>query len=394
MKLNKVLLFCLAVSSPTLVFGLGIRLPDQDAFATARGEAFVATADNPSAIYYNPAGITQLPGQNLRAGFYGVYLNSHYSAPGNSINTKDSVQAVPQIYYTIGLTNLPLTFGLGVYAPYGLSLEWPNNAPFSPLGRKGSLTYLTINPVVAWQVFSNFSIAAGPTINYGNLDLSQPTPLVGPGTEFRFKGDNWSPGFNAGMLWQPCSKIFLGANYRSESRMNFQGDASLTGFPSTSTTANFPFPQNVVGGISYRPTPDWNVEFDADWTDWHAFKTVTLANTPLASQTLVFNWQSSFFYEFGVTRYFDKGWHDSGGYIFSENSVPNATFNPIVPDSDRHIWSLGIGRRYKKFSWDATYQFAWGPSRTVSNATFPALLANGNYEYTSHALSLSAGYRF
>ena len=41
----------------------GFRLPDQDAFATARGEAFVATADNPSAIYYNPAGITQIRGQ-------------------------------------------------------------------------------------------------------------------------------------------------------------------------------------------------------------------------------------------------------------------------------------------------------------------------------------------
>src|SRR6267154_1848014 len=60
----------------------GFGLPDQDAFATARGEAFVATADNPSAIYYNPAGITQLRGNNFRAGVYGVYLNSHYTAPG------------------------------------------------------------------------------------------------------------------------------------------------------------------------------------------------------------------------------------------------------------------------------------------------------------------------
>src|SRR5882724_10899744 len=299
MKINKVLLFCLAVSSPTLVFGLGIRLPDQDAFATGRGEAFVATADNPSAIYYNPAGISQLPGQNIRAGFYGVYLNSHYSASGASINTKDSVQAIPQIYYTIGLTNVPLTFGLGVYAPYGLSLEWPNDAPLSQVGKKGSLIYLSINPVVSWQVFSNFSIAAGPTINYGNLDISQDPG--GPSTEFRFKGDGWSPGFTAGMLWQPCSKIFLGASYRSESRMDFQGTTSASGFgptPPTSTTANLPFPQHIIGGISYRPTPDWNVEFDADWTDWHAVKTVGLATTPLGPQAFVFNWQSSMFYEF------------------------------------------------------------------------------------------------
>jgi hypothetical protein len=48
----------------------GFRLPDQDAFATARGEAFVATADNASAIYYNPAGISELKGWNFRAGIY------------------------------------------------------------------------------------------------------------------------------------------------------------------------------------------------------------------------------------------------------------------------------------------------------------------------------------
>lgn len=53
----------------------GFRLADQDAFATARGEAFVATADNASAIYYNPAGLTQLEGFNFRGGVYGIYLD-------------------------------------------------------------------------------------------------------------------------------------------------------------------------------------------------------------------------------------------------------------------------------------------------------------------------------
>ena len=56
----------------------GFRLLDQDAFATARGEAFVATADNASAVYYNPAGITQLDGNNLRSGIYGIYVNADY----------------------------------------------------------------------------------------------------------------------------------------------------------------------------------------------------------------------------------------------------------------------------------------------------------------------------
>ncbi|MGZ4975154.1 MAG: hypothetical protein ACXWDN_20520 [Limisphaerales bacterium] len=67
----------LATVLPTQLFAVGIQVPDQDAFATARGGAFVATADNPSAIYYNPAGISQLDGINASAGFYGIFLNSH-----------------------------------------------------------------------------------------------------------------------------------------------------------------------------------------------------------------------------------------------------------------------------------------------------------------------------
>src|SRR6516225_12111353 len=58
--------------------GAGFDLPDQDAFVIGRGMAFVATADNPSAIYYNPAGITQLEGNNLRAGIYGIDLNQTF----------------------------------------------------------------------------------------------------------------------------------------------------------------------------------------------------------------------------------------------------------------------------------------------------------------------------
>jgi long-chain fatty acid transport protein len=43
-------------------YGLGFRIADQNAEATARGNAFTATADNPSAVFYNPAGITELSG--------------------------------------------------------------------------------------------------------------------------------------------------------------------------------------------------------------------------------------------------------------------------------------------------------------------------------------------
>ena len=57
---------------------VGFRLPNQDPEGIARGNAFAATADNPSAIYYNPAGITQLQGQQARVGLYAISTGVDY----------------------------------------------------------------------------------------------------------------------------------------------------------------------------------------------------------------------------------------------------------------------------------------------------------------------------
>jgi long-chain fatty acid transport protein len=388
------------VLAPGAVHGLGLRIPDQDPKAMARGNAFTATADDPSAVYYNPAGITQSTGHNASAGVNIVTLGSEREANGQSIDTKDSVHVLPQVYYTYGFTNVPIALGLGFYAPYGLGMEWPNNTPFRQTSIEGSMTYLTLNPVVAWKPLSTLSIAAGPTLNYGDTELRSglyPFSKFNGTDMTRFRGDDTAAGFNAGVLWQPLEQHSFGLTYRSATSMNFSGDVS-TSIPAigystrTDASAKIDFPQQVVLGYSFRPTPKWNLEFDVDWTDWDSLNTVDLKSATGATlKELPFNYQSSFMYEWGVTRYFENGYSLSGGYMFSENSVPDQWFSPGIPDSDRHIFSIGVGKQYKRIRWDAAYQFAYGPSRDVSSTT-PGV--SGSYTFLSNALALSVGINF
>lgn len=385
------------------VSGLGIRIADQDPLATARGNAFVATADNPSAIYYNPAGLTQLKGRQVRAGVYGIQLKSEFTSPaGAKVETKDRPQGVPQFFYGERLTDLPLAWGLGVYSPYGLGIEWPEGAPFRAMF--GRIAYFSINPAVAWEVLPGLSLGAGATFNYAETDLRQMIFPGGPAAGLRnhFTGDDWDLGFNAGLLWRVNEQHSLGVNYRHATTIKFNGTSENAGFgapASSPASVSFPFPRNLVLGWSWRPTPRWNVEFNADWTEWDRVGTLVLQQGAAVGgpTAFPFNWTSSWFYEWGVTRAFDGGWRVSGGYIFSENSVPDATFNPLVPDSDRHIFSLGTGRTQGRWNWDVAYQLAWGPGRTVAgNAlVFPVgATANGRFTFLSHALTLSAGYEF
>src|SRR5271170_7211287 len=120
----------LGVAVPENSYAIGFLLPNQDATAIARGNAFAATADNPSAIYYNPAGISQLPGVNLELGELNYLgINTTYdSTTGSHVDSKFQVIPVPEIYGTYSPTNLPVSFGLGVYAPFGLGVEWPGDS--------------------------------------------------------------------------------------------------------------------------------------------------------------------------------------------------------------------------------------------------------------------------
>ena len=386
-------------AATTGVQGLGLRVPDQDAKAMARGNAFAATADNPSAVYYNPAGIAQLEGHQIRNGGYLISVQDTFTAlNGAETRTKDRPQFVPQFYYTYGNTNWPVSLGAGVYAPYGLGMQWPDDGPFRQSATRGSLEYLTFQPVVAWKAHPTFSLAAGPTVSYGKVDLRRGILPVNRGDEFRFTGDDFNVGFSLGLLWKPLEQHAFGLVYRGPSKMDFGGKTYLGGGPVPgrveSAGAEMDFPQQMVAGYSFRPTPKWNLEFNADWTDWDTLNTVSLNQTgplALAPVPLPFNYQASLLYEWGVTRYFERGWSVSGGYIYSQNSIPSAFFSPSVPDSDRHVFSLGVGRQYEHLRWDAAYQFAWGPGREVASAD-PS--ATGRYSFNSHAIALSIGYAF
>ena len=405
---------------PLTVWANGLRLPSQDGFASARGEAFVATADNPSAIYYNPAGITQLEGNNLRGGIYGIYLDPTFSPPDGDPNSsstyhiEDNLAAAPNVFYTHTLKSLPLSLGMGVYAPFGGSVSWPQDTGFRAVALSSSLQYLTLDPVMALKLPCNLSIGAGAMVNYVNMELEQGLrrnfqPLV---NYFNFAGDGWSVGYNLGLLWQPYEQLSLGATFRSTATVTLDGHTEALFFPviptpyRSSAHADFTFPLTVVFGVSYRPTPKWNLEFNADYTDWSSFGTTVIYQaTPNSNlqpnPSVILEWQASWMFEFGVTRFFEKGWHLSAGYVFNENSVPDDYYSPLAADMDRHFFTVGTGRRGRRFDFDVAYQFGYGPTHTVTGSTpssqpgqFAGQTADGKYDFISHAVLVTVGMHF
>lgn len=377
---------------------VGFRVPNQDPEAIARGNAFAATADNPAAIYYNPAGITQLKGNQLQAGLYLITVNTEYrSSAGARGKTDSDFQYVPQLHYVYSPKDLPVSFGLGIYAPYGLALKWTGDTRFRTLAEEGKILYATVNPVVAWQVHPTLSLAVGPTLNYSTARLRQGIGLT-PNDEFKFHGDGFAPGFNAGLFWHPVEQWALGVNYRYTTTISYDGHSEAEPYAAaTATSGEVRFPQYVVVGVSYRPTPLWNLEADIDWTDWDHVNAIVFHGTTGGDRVFPLNYRSSLMYELGVTRQLPKNFHASVGYIYSENSIPDANFNPIVPDANLHLGSVGVGWVGAHWNWALAYHFAYSGGREVMNSQSTSLIgetADGTYKVFNHAVTMSATWKF
>ena len=379
-------------------FGLGFAIPNQDAAAIARGNAFIATANDPSAIFYNAAAITQLEGQQVQFGAHNLAINSEYRSLDGSIHseTKSEIATVPQLYYTSSPKDKPFSYGMGLYAPFGLGLEWPRNTSFSSLALEGRLTYLTFNPVIAWEVLPNLSIAAGPTINYATLKLVQGIGFS-PGDQFRFDGNGWDIGVTAGILWKPHDQWAVGATYRGPTAINFEGKSITKPYaPSEKTSGELNFPQSIGAGIGYIPSTHWNFEAYVIWTDWDSLDTPVFKKAS-GDVPFALNWQSSFMTGIGATRSFDNGWFVSAGYFFSQNSTSEKNFNPIVPDTDLHVGSAGFGYKGEHWHYALSGQLITGAWRTVSGSESPSLVgetADGRYQWFNQSVNFSIAYQF
>jgi len=167
--------------------------------------------------------------------------------------------------------------------------------------------------------------------------------------------------------------------------------------------SNAPEWKSAAVGYAFRPVRKLKLEVDVEWTNWETLNTVRLhsPNAAIATDptsTIPFNWMDSFYYEFGAQYEIDEHWTVRGGYIFSENTVPNSTFSASVPDSNRHVFSVGLGYAATRFSVDLVYQYSLSDDRTVKNSADTNFDGvgdlDGDWRTQAHALMITSTVKF
>jgi long-chain fatty acid transport protein len=395
----------------------GFAVTAQGAAAIARSSAFTAQADDPSAVYYNPAGIGQLRSTEILMGAGILRPHAEYepSAGGNSATERDRYYVLPHVYVTTPLTER-LTAGLGVFTPFGLSTKWPADWDGRFQVIDATIRATTINPVVAWRPVEWLTTAAGLQYFYVKLaerraiNLATIVPGAGEGT-VSLSGDARALGFTGGVLVAPSPRWQVGVSYRSRVNAEVkQGWADFSvptlfapSFPDGAIRTELTLPPSLRTGLLLRPLPDWNIEVDATWTGWSTVDRLEVQFAEgLPPDVTTLGWHDAMTYSIGIDHQLSSAVRLRGGYLYDLSPIPDEQATPLIPDADRQGVSMGVGVEANRWTFDAGYQFLLfdrikeNSVGSSANSTVPPIdaRANGRYRSAAHVLGVSMGYTF
>ncbi len=386
-----VLVLFLATGS---VFASGFSIYEHGSKATAMGGAFIAQANDVTSVFYNPAGITSLPGTNFGLGVTVIMPEFSFTGPvGISSEKVDAEKLVffPPHFYLTHQFNDQWSVGFGIYSMFGLKSKWQEGWVGRELNVETGITTIFFNPVVAFRPIENLSIAAGASLVYGDVQIQYDNLVLGPVAppspvyvNSNLEGTTTGWGFNAAVKYNFTEQLAVGFHYRHNVKLNFDdGEAtfSRTGialidplFPSpVKGKAEIELPNMIGAGISYDFSEQFTAEFDFMQLGWSSYDKLQVEfEQPVAGRTVISddkNYEDSYSLRFGLEYRVNECWSVRGGYLRDNHAVPDNYVEPTLPEGDRSLYSLGFGWRSEAFSIDGYAMMLTQDDRDITNST-------------------------
>lgn len=412
----------LTVLFATSTFAGGFQTTTQNARATAMGGAFTGMALDASSIYYNPAGLTNIKGMSFLAGVTFISPAVDFTGPSpltTKTSTVDRTFNPINFYAAYGMDN-GLSFGVGVYNPYGLGSEWPATWIGKRLNVKTELRTFYINPTIAYQINDQLSIGGGISYIVSDVQFLQaadfPAIPLAPGVnlpavsnvKINLEGDgDPAYSFNVGLLFKATKDLSFGLSYRSAAEITFKGDLTFTGlpakptgfpighsdlFPSGKGTAKLTMPYDLRAGVSFNATKDLTFNADLLYVGWESYKELAADfeknTTAWADLKTPKNWENSLGLRFGG-EYRMNELALRAGYVYDGSPIPTKYMDPTLPGANRHEFTVGLGYQLtSKLRVDVAYQYI-SFSNEVKDSAIPF---NGKYENSTNIFGLNVGF--
>lgn len=358
--------------------GAAFFFPDQSASAMGTANAFTATADDPSAMAYNPAGIAWQSGFGLMVGGGVPYRNA--SAATNGVVFPD--QGTPATPFHVYFGWMPKDGRLGIGSGVSIPFNYESNWGDIPFAGKASLTRLLVFRTsldAIYMLTSKLSFAGGLDWYHSRLDLN--------GAKTSFNGtDSASFGGHFSVFWRPTYGWSVGGMVRYGPKIGVSGNGSGVG---ARADVSLNLPDELRVGVAHRITDAVRIEFDAQWMRWSKMRNLDL----IGSKASVFNpmnLRDTFGFMAGLSWYWRENTPFRFGYAFEQGASRDPKFHPRVADGNQHRLSVGFGADIFGFHSDIAYAYTLVRRYTI--AASPPF--NGSYRANAQAFMVSLGKRF
>ena len=361
----------------TGLYSNGFNLNSNGTKAISMGGAFIGLADDYSAVFWNPAGLTQMKETTLSLFGTDIIPDAGYqfSIPGVfAIDAK----AETKHYFSGSLgffkpLSEKVVVGLYAYVPTGLGVTWPGSELLPLTGGtvydwKTYVGILSFSPVVAFKLSDTFSLGVTLNVNYGFAKLSR--PALG---QYEEDTNGIALGTTVGMLFKPSEKFSFGLTYRTPLKVTLKGDATMTGavllgLPTTDDAARkVTFPMWLGAGIAVKPSEKLTITADAQYTNWKKMDVIPMSFTN-AGWKLLFEegtnldlrWKDTLQLRVGMEYKTSEKLALRAGYYYDPNPGPAVTQTILLPEHKFNWLTLGLGIYSSKMTIDLGLEYGFG----------------------------------
>jgi long-chain fatty acid transport protein len=382
---------------PATARASGFLLYEQSAPALAKGSAVVASTQDPSAAWFNPAALAYQPAYGAAVSTAVVFPSTHFSpaAGGAEVSAQSHPSLVPSVFLQGRIVDR-VHVGLAALAPFGLYVKWPDDWVGAQQSIKTDLKVLALNPSVSVRLHDRVSVAAGASLMRGLVELD-----LAPGVRADLNGHAWGVGGNLAVLWRALpERLHFGATYRSRTRLDFKGTADFTSpgpgyvtYPDGPVSATIRLPDVFSVGTMFRPHPRLELDAQLDWVRWSTFKELDLdfADPGTPDRRI----QRSSVQPLTGRMGGEWSWPQwnlvaRAGASYDQSASRKDTLAPSAPDATRLGLGPGFGWRRDRFTLDVGYLYAhFFPAQAAG----PNAQPEGTYRTHAHVLDVMVGFR-
>lgn len=367
--------------------------------ATGMATAVTAHIGDPSAVFYNPAGLLHTEELQLVVGDTLILPKLEFTAKDTGTRTATGriVSPPPHLYATARLGDT-LAAGFGVFTQYGSTSNWPEDWEHRFRSLRSKLATYFLNPEIAWRPHQRVRLGAGVQVVRATVAIERKLDFVDTEGTVSLGGAGWGLGFNAGLQVDVIpERVAVGLAYRSSAALAFTGRAHFDNIPKelANTLRDQPLrttvktPDTAFAGVSVRPLAGLVLAADVNYYRWSNLPDITIDfEDDGLDQRLPKRWRDTFNYHLGAEYQLLPVLALRAGAVYDPTPSPVDTLTPDLPDSTRLKGAVGVGYTRDRLQLDLGYQVVL--LRPVDSSA-PGF--EGRYNGRAHVVSLSIGYR-